>query len=132
MSEDQSDTGWEARLADRRRRYLLYCLHLYAPPLKLADVAHQLTVWETGEPADDRLDERLRIYMSLYHDHLPALIDSRLVDYRQDEDVVGPGPATERIEPLLKRALRADAADLLRAERAAFDRERDGRAGALR
>jgi hypothetical protein len=37
-------------LASDRRRYLLYCLYLYASPIRLPDIAYQVTVWEAETP----------------------------------------------------------------------------------
>ncbi|MFC7157632.1 hypothetical protein ACFQPA_19580 [Halomarina halobia] len=125
MNEESAADRWEALLADRRRRYLLYCLYRFTPPLQLADIAHQLTIWEIGEPADDHLDERLQIYMALYHDHLPALVDARLVDYHQDKDTVEFGSMAEQREGTLKRVVRSDIAEIQQAERRIVDCERN-------
>lgn len=106
----------ESLLDDRRRRYLLYCLHLYANPLCLPDIAHQVTVWEQSDSPGVCLKERLRTYMSLYHDHLPQLADADLIRYEQGEDMVELGPAADRIRPPLESRLRTDIDDLLSAE----------------
>lgn len=104
-------------LAHRYRRYLLYALYLYTPPIRLPDVADQITVWETGDPSEERLDERLRIYSSLYHDHIPLLADADVVDYDQAADEVDLGPRGDRFEALAFRELSDEVADLLDAER---------------
>ncbi|MFB6221537.1 MAG: hypothetical protein ABEH90_08870 [Halolamina sp.] len=97
----------ETLLAPRRRRSMLYCLLLYANPLELADVAHQVAEWEFGADAEEFLQKRLRVYASLYHDHLPALEAADLVEYSQCEDVVELGPRTRaaksRIRELVTR-----------------------------
>lgn len=116
------------RLGDRsdllgpdRRRYLLYCLHLYSTPMKLADVAEQVLVWEReGEPGD-YLRERLRLYNELYHEHLPVLRDAGLVAYDRPEDMVELGPRAAAFEPRLERHLSAELGDLLHAEHSAFE-----------
>jgi len=108
----------ETLLADRRRRYLLYCLHLYANPLRLPDAAHQVTVWEQPGGSDVCLERRLETYMSLYHDHLPILTGADLVRYEQGEDMVELGPAADRITPPLESRLRRDVDELLHAESA--------------
>ncbi|QIO21844.1 hypothetical protein [Haloarcula sp. JP-L23] len=107
----------------QRRRHLLYCLCLSSTPLPLAGVADQLTVWETGDSPDDRPDGRLRIYMSLYHDHLPPLVEADVVDYRQEADTVdwATDPPRNRVEAVLERHLTADIEDLLQAETETFD-----------
>lgn len=117
---DERDGGGEAEeerpLAHHRRRHLLYCLYLYATPVKLADVAEQVLVWETGDEPGDYLRERLYVYNDLYHEHLPVLCEAGLVEYDQREDVVGPGPALDRYEPALERHLSAELDDPLHAE----------------
>ena len=111
---DASDA--ESLLSNRRRRYLLYCLHMYANPLKLPDIAHQVTVWERSDSPELCLKTRLKTYMSLYHEHLPKLEGADLVRYEQDGDMVALGPAADRIVPSLERQLRRDIDDLLGAE----------------
>jgi hypothetical protein len=106
----------EMLLGDRRRRYLLYCLHLYSNPLRLPDVAHQVTVWERPDSPGVCLERRLETYMSLYHDHLPVLTSVDLVRYEQGEDMVELGPAADRLTPLLESHLRSDREELRHAE----------------
>jgi len=110
------DVDPEGLLSDRRRRYLLYCLHMYANPLRLPDIAHQVTVWERPDSPGVCLKARLETYMSLYHDHLPTLRDRDVVQYEQTEDIVELGPAADRLTPSLERRLRRDIDDLLGAE----------------
>jgi len=111
---DAPDT--ETLLSERRRRYLLYCLHLYANPLRLPDIAHQVTVWERPDSPEVCMNERLKAYMSLYHDHLPKLTSADVVRYEQDEDMVELGPDAGRIRPSLETRLRHDIDELLSAE----------------
>jgi hypothetical protein len=92
-------------LADRRRRYLLRCLYARSKPVPLPDVADQIIRWEYEEPVEKRLDERLHVYMALYHDHVPVLEAADLVRYRQSSDTV---TLTERAtEPPVEGAVRA-------------------------
>lgn len=103
------------------RRYLLYYLYLYANPVQLPDVAHQITVWETNEPAKDHLQDRLRIYNALYHDHLPMLIEADVIEYNQEEDMIDRGTAAEALLPAVERSFRTEVDELLQAERCTFD-----------
>jgi len=112
---DATGGASDSVLDDRRRRYLLYCLGVATTPLCLPDVAHQVTVWEQ-EGWDICPDDRLETYMSLYHDHVPALASADLVRYEQSEDVVALGPAADRLSPPLWRRLRDDVGELRRAE----------------
>jgi hypothetical protein len=98
-------------LASRRRRYTLYCLYLYANPIRLPDVADQVTEWERGRPAEELLDERLHTYNDLYHTHVPRLADADVVAYGQAEDVVELSRNAPRIRPYLERAAETDLDD---------------------
>lgn len=55
--------------------------------MSLPNLADAVTEREHGAVAD-HLDERLRIYMSLYHDHVPALAEEGFVSYSQSADEV--------------------------------------------
>lgn len=114
--EDIATEGIEHVLANSRRRYALYCLFLYANPMRLPDVADQVTVWEHADLPETYERERLRIYNSLYHDHLPVLRASGIVTYHQSDDMVELGPAASRIESEVQSYLVAEIDELLEAE----------------
>lgn len=116
QSENRSADAWAEILPVQRRRYLLYCLQLSSGPLTLAEIAHQLAVWESPDAETVARDERQHIYTSLYHDHLPALLDAELLTYSPAEDLVDHGPAAAAIEPALHRVLPTDIEQLLEAE----------------
>lgn len=119
MTDDRLE-GRAALLTHPRRRYVLYCLDRYSTPVKLADVAEQVLVWERGDRPDDYFRERLQAYNDLYHEHLPALWEAGLVTYDQSDDMVGPGPDLEGVRRELARYLSAELDDVLDAERGAF------------
>lgn len=91
-------------LTSRRRRYLLYCLFTCASPITLPTVADRVTEWETGRVGADAPEKRLRIYMGLYHDHLPKMVDYDVVSYSQEDDVVALDANAEQFEPYVERA----------------------------
>lgn len=95
-------------LADQRRRYLLYCLFWHANPVTLATVADCVSEWELQIPPEDVPGERLRVYMSLYHDHVPACEDAGVVEYSQPEDTVDLTSVADHLKPYLKRATKRD------------------------
>ncbi|MFB6223971.1 MAG: hypothetical protein ABEH86_09930 [Haloarcula sp.] len=97
-------------LSARHRRYTLYCLYLYTNPIYLPDVAGQIAEWKHGRPEDELLDERLDIYISLYHNHIPKLADAGVVSYSQDEDMVELGCNAQQIRPHLEQAAEKDLA----------------------
>lgn len=75
-------------LASRRRQFVLHCLETSETPMALADLADELVRWETGESPTAAQDERERIYVSLYHCHLPKLANSDLVSFDADRNLV--------------------------------------------
>lgn len=64
--------------------------HLCAtgPSLSLPAVADEVTERTYGAPADDHPEERLEIYMALYHDHVPTLVERGYLSYDQATDTV--------------------------------------------
>lgn len=95
-------------LRNRHRRYALYYLFAHRNPVSLPDVADGITRWEYREPIDDRLDERLHIYMSLYHDHVPVLEAAGLVSYSQSADTVELTERAAGIEARVERRAREE------------------------
>jgi len=80
-----------ALLADQRRRLLLSVLHTYGEELTLRDAAEEVAIRETGHNVADIPAEQVqKVYLSLYHDHLPRLVDAGLLEYDQERDLVTP------------------------------------------
>ena len=78
-------------LADQRRRLLLSVMQTYGEALTLPDAAEEVAVRETGEQVPNISPERVHeIYLSLYHDHLPRLVDAGFLEYDQERDLVTP------------------------------------------
>ncbi|MBV0900997.1 DUF7344 domain-containing protein [Haloarcula salina] len=95
-------------LSSRFRRYLLYTLSMYPTPLSLPDVADAVTALEYGTPAGEYPDERLEIYTSLYHHHLPQLVEAGVVRYDQSDDSVCVGPNAGELVSLLELTIAHD------------------------
>lgn len=95
-------------IASRRRRYTLYCLYLYANPMRLSDVAGRITEWEHGEAAADFLDERLAIYTSLFHIHVPKLAAADVVAYDRADEMIELDRNAAPLRPYLERAADVD------------------------
>jgi hypothetical protein len=93
-------------LANRHRRVAL--CHLYASPnpVSLPEIADEVTRLEYRDPVEERLDERLHIYMSLYHDHVPTLEAAGLVEYDQAADTVELTERAAAVEPRVERVAR--------------------------
>lgn len=88
MTKDLAEADLKTLLDECRRRYALYCLLGYAAPMTLPTVADCVTELEYGAPAETLLEERLCVYMSLYHEHVPRLAEAGIVDYHQEGDSV--------------------------------------------
>ncbi|RZH66306.1 DUF7344 domain-containing protein [Natrinema altunense] len=87
----ESLDGAFALLADQRRRLLLAVMWTYGEELTLPDAAEEVAVRETGRKVTNIPAERVReVYLSLYHDHLPRLVDAGLLEYDQERDLVAP------------------------------------------
>ncbi|WP_227379690.1 DUF7344 domain-containing protein [Haladaptatus halobius] len=84
LSADESCTVF----VEPRRRYVLYCLKTSKRPIPLADLADELVRWEIDMAPTAVQDERERIYVSLYHCHLPKLADANLISFDMNRKLV--------------------------------------------
>lgn len=85
---DALDTIFDL-LSSPRRRHVLRCLDEYDDPLALADLADEVAVREYDRPLTETSPEEVkRIYVSLYHTHVPKLEDAGVVEYNQERDLV--------------------------------------------
>lgn len=77
-------------LSHERRRYALYCLRKYRTPMALADLADEVARLEHGtRPLTEISEEEVkRIYVDLYHSHVPKMEDANLLEYDQERDSV--------------------------------------------
>ena len=82
-----ADEGFDL-LANPRRRELLALVEEHHE-ISLPDVADEVAVSEADAPiVDVDPDEVLEVYLSLYHDHVPRLVEAELVRYDQELDLV--------------------------------------------
>jgi hypothetical protein len=90
-------------LAHPRRRYLCYSL-LSATEWSLRDLAAKVAAWETDRPehAVDE-DRRERVYLSLYHAHVPRLVDEGIVTFDPETEQLATGPHADRVRTVLER-----------------------------
>jgi DNA-binding transcriptional ArsR family regulator len=105
MSEESNGPSTERLfrlLADARRRRALRCLSEHAMRLTLADLADEVAVRERETSIDQIPAEEVKqVYMSLYHNHVPKLVDAGIAEYDQDADTVALDEFTERVERYL-------------------------------
>jgi len=69
-------------------------------------------------------DERKRVYVALYQNHLPQLDDVGLIEYDQSRGRVAAGPALQQASKYLGLTAAADAVDVARADGATQGRRR--------
>lgn len=79
-------------LSHHRRRYIVVCLDRYGSPMTLPDVADECAVMEHQRALDDIPARTVsRMYMTLYHTHVPKLAGINAVEYDQESDSVAIG-----------------------------------------
>ncbi|WP_207591731.1 DUF7344 domain-containing protein [Halomontanus rarus] len=85
--------------AHHRRRYALRGLRMHDNPMALADLADEVAIRENEAPITEISPEAVkRIYLSLYHTHIPKLEDAGFVQYDQDRDSVVLSGRVEQVE----------------------------------
>ncbi|MUV58028.1 hypothetical protein [Halogeometricum sp. CBA1124] len=81
------DHVYEA-LGHPRRRYLCYTL-LESTEWSLTDLATKIAAWENDVPEGAVTeDQRERVYVSLYHAHVPKLADERVVAFDDASETI--------------------------------------------
>lgn len=90
MNEDASDLDRLLQaVSNRLRRHALGCLVRH-DVLTLADLADELAERKYDAPLSEIPPEEVKeTYLALYHTHVPRLEIEGLVQYDQDQDMVG-------------------------------------------
>ena len=92
----EMDHVFEA-LSHSRRRYLCYTL-LEATEWTLSDLAAKIASFETGDTESEVTDQqRERVYISLYHAHIPKLVEDDVLVFDEVTEVVRPGPNARQV-----------------------------------
>lgn len=77
-------------LAHPRRRYVCYRL-VERSEWSLDTLATRIAAWEADVPADAVADEaEEEVYVSLYHSHVPKLVDADVVTFDADAETITP------------------------------------------
>ncbi|QLG63163.1 DUF7344 domain-containing protein [Halorarum salinum] len=105
MFHETDSTMFEV-LAHHRRRYAIHCLREYENPITLADLADEVSVLENDTSiAEIPPEDVKRVYLSLYHSHVPKLADAELVTYDQERDLVSLVDSAEDLDRYYDRPL---------------------------
>lgn len=84
-------------LAHPRRRYLCYLLREDSG-WTLTDLATELAAWENDIPVNSVTDkQRTRVYTSLYHVHVPKLVEEGVATFDDKTEMVSPTEYTARV-----------------------------------
>jgi len=90
------DHVYEA-LNHSRRRYLCYLL-LGDTERSLADLATKIAVWENDVPENAVTEhQRERVYLSLYHAHVPKLVDEDVIAFDDGSETVTPAENADQV-----------------------------------
>ena len=84
-------------LAHSRRRYLCYTL-LEDTRWTVDELARKIAAWEHDRPEDEITDrQQLRVYLSLYHGHIPKLVDMGVVSFDDTTETITTAPNTSQV-----------------------------------
>jgi hypothetical protein len=91
-------------IAHPRRRYLVYTL-AEATEWSLDDLATKLAAWETDTPeANIPTLTRQEMYTSLYHAHVPKLVELDVIEFDAVTETITPGPHAVQVLTALEGA----------------------------
>lgn len=84
-----------------RRRYLLYTLRTDYKQ-SLWELARRIAAWEGNVP-DVALSEDVvgRVYVSLYHNHVPKLATGGVISFSEAEETIASGSNAEEVMAIL-------------------------------
>lgn len=98
----EADTLFEV-LASQRRRIVIAYLHEYPAPMALADLARELAAREHERPVTEISPEEIeRIYVDLYHRHVPKMADAGIVGHTRDRTLVTLAESAEELPTRLE------------------------------
>ncbi len=96
----EMDHAFDA-LAHPRRRYLLYTLRTDGTRT-LWGLAKRIAAWEEDIPEETVDAGRTeRVYVSLYHNHVPKLVDDGIVAFSDADETIEPASNAESVLAIL-------------------------------
>ena len=94
-------------LADSRRRHAVERLRSVDGSIGLADLADEVATAEHGTIISEiPAEEVKRVYLDLYHSHVPKLAKADVVEYSQEADRIGLSAGADRLTPYLEAGRR--------------------------
>lgn len=92
-------------LANQRRQYVLACLLDHRQAIAMTDLTDDVAIRENERPLTEIPKEAVQtIATSLYHVHIPKLVDAGAVEYDQERDLVRVSETTDLVERVLSLA----------------------------
>ncbi|MFC7202507.1 hypothetical protein ACFQJC_03205 [Haloferax namakaokahaiae] len=89
-------------LGHSRRRYLCYTL-LENTEWSMTDLATKITAWEWGIPEHEvTADQREKVYVSLYHAHVPKLVDVGVITFDETTETISTAEHAEQVLTVLE------------------------------
>ncbi|MDG5776931.1 hypothetical protein VB773_13075 [Haloarculaceae archaeon H-GB2-1] len=90
-------------LQNQRRRLVLRYLQDESGEVKMRDVAEQVAAWEHDTTVQALTsEERQRVYIPLYQNHLPKLADEGIIEYNQSRGIVRRLSLADELDPYLQ------------------------------
>lgn len=89
-------------LSDYRRRHVLTYLSRNGDWTPLSTVAEYIVTRELGLSPELVPEEWKRLYLTLFHTHVPILVELGYVRYDRERDCVRGTPAIDRVDPFLE------------------------------
>ena len=91
-------------LAHPRRRYLVYTLS-EDTEWTLDELAMKLASWETDTTESNIASlTQQEMYVSIYHAHIPKLVDLDVIEFDEDSETVTPDENAPQVLSMLERA----------------------------
>lgn len=105
-----SNEGVFESLVHRRRRDAIRCLAADGESMPVRTLAHVIAQRERDEPGTGILTaEAEAVHTTLYHQHVPKLVDAGTVEFDREHELVSLTPEGKRAQQVLAFATDGDA-----------------------
>lgn len=87
-----------------RRRYLLYSL-MEDTEWTLWELATKVASWEHDAPMSSLQEDEIEaVYVSLYHNHVPKLVEDNVIRFSETDERIQPGSNADQVIAVLDSA----------------------------